>query len=77
MKNMKNLIKQHNARLLRNQEHTEKRSCTCSVVENCSLGGKCLHKCICVKRMSLPTMNVKNTLELLKENLNLAIIATP
>ena len=27
MKNMKNLIKQHNARVLKNQEHSEKRSC--------------------------------------------------
>ena len=46
MKNMKNLIKQHNVRLFRNQEHTEKRLSTCRVVENCSLGEKCLHKCI-------------------------------
>ena len=27
MKNMKNLVKQHNARVLKNQEHSKKRSC--------------------------------------------------
>ena len=46
MKNMKNLIKQHNARVLKNQEHSEKRSCNCRVKDNCPLDGKCLHKCI-------------------------------
>ena len=46
MKNMKNLIKQHSARVLKNQEHSEKRSCNCRVKDNCPLDGKCLHKCI-------------------------------
>ena len=45
MKNMKNLIKQHNARVLKNQEHSEK-ICNCRVKDNCPLNGKCLHKCI-------------------------------
>ena len=35
MKNMKNLIKQHNARVLKNQELSEKRSCNCRVKDNC------------------------------------------
>ena len=43
---MKNLIKQHNARVLKNQEHSEKRSCNCRGKDNCPLDGKCLHKCI-------------------------------
>ena len=46
MKNMKNLIKQHNTRALENQEHSEKRSCNCGVKDNCPLDGKCLHECI-------------------------------
>ena len=46
MKNMKNLIKQHNTRVLENQEHSEKRSCNCGVKDNCPLDGKCLHECI-------------------------------
>ena len=46
MKNIKNLIKQHNARVLKNQEHSEKRSCNCRGKDNCPLDGKCLHKCI-------------------------------
>ena len=45
MKNMKNLIKQHNTKVLKNQEHSEKRSCNCRVKGNCPLDGKCLHKC--------------------------------
>ena len=44
MVNMKNLIKQHNARFLKNQEDTEKRSCNCRVKNNCLLDGKCLHE---------------------------------
>ena len=40
MKNIKNLIKQHNARVLKNQEHSEKRSCNCRVKYNCPLDGK-------------------------------------
>ena len=46
MKNMKNLIKQHNAKVLKNQEHPEKRSCNCRIKGNCPLDGKCLHECI-------------------------------
>ena len=46
MKNMKNLIKLHNATVLKNQEHSEKRSCSCRVKDNGPLDGKCLHECI-------------------------------
>ena len=46
MKNMKNPIEQHNARVLNNQEHSQKRSCNCRVKGNCPLDEKCLHKCI-------------------------------
>ena len=42
---MENLIKQHNTRVLKNQEHLEKSSCNCTVKDNCSLDGKCLHEC--------------------------------
>ena len=45
MKNMKNFIKQQNARVLMNQEHSEKRSCNCRVKDNCPLDGKCLREC--------------------------------
>ena len=31
---------------MKNQEHTEKGSCNCRVMDNCPLDGKCLHKCI-------------------------------
>ena len=46
MKNIKNLIKQHNARVLKNQEHSEKRSCSCRVKDNRPLDVKCSHECI-------------------------------
>ena len=46
MVNMTNLVKQHNARVLKNQEHTKKRSCSCRAKNNCPLDGKRLHECI-------------------------------
>ena len=46
MKNMKNLITQHNIRVLKNEEHSEKRSYSCRVKDSCPLDGKCLHECI-------------------------------
>ena len=46
MENMKNLIKQHSTRVLKNHEHSEKRSCNCRVKGNCPLDGKCLYECI-------------------------------
>ena len=35
-----------NARVLKNQELTKKRSCNCRGYDNYSLDGKCLHECI-------------------------------
>ena len=46
MKSMNHLIKQHNIRFLKNQEHSEKRSCSCRVKDNCPLDEKFLHKFI-------------------------------
>ena len=46
MKNMKNLTKLHNARVLINQEHSEKRSCNCRIKDNCPLDERCFHECI-------------------------------
>ena len=43
---MTNLIRQHSARVLENQEHMKKRSCNCKVKNKCLLDGKCLHECI-------------------------------
>ena len=42
---MKNLIKRHKARVLKNQEHSEKRSCNCRVKDSRPLDGECLRKC--------------------------------
>ena len=53
---MKNLIKQHNARVLKSQEHSEKRSCNFRVKGNCPLDGKCLHQCI-VHQVNVVTNN--------------------
>ena len=46
MINMTNLIKQLNARVLKNQEHTEKGSYNGRVKDNCPLDGKCLRECV-------------------------------
>ena len=43
---MKNLIKQHSGRVSKNQEHSDKISCNCTIKDNCPLDGKCLHECI-------------------------------
>ena len=52
MINMTNLIKQHNARVLKNQEHTEKGSCNFRVKGNYPLDGKCLPECVVIMQMS-------------------------
>ena len=72
-----NLIKQHNARVLKNQEDTEKRLCNCTVKDNCPLNGKCLHENIVYQANVITTMNVKNTSEQLKESLNCDTITMP
>ena len=46
MKNMKNLIKLHNTKVLKNQENSEKRSCNCRVKSHCPLDEKCVQKCV-------------------------------
>ena len=56
MKNMKNLIKQHNTKVLKNQEHSEKRSCNCRVKGNCPLDGRCVHECV-VYQINVATNN--------------------
>ena len=59
MKNMKNLIKQHNAKILKNQEHTEKISSNCTLKNNCSLDGKCLHECVLYQANVVPKNECK------------------
>ena len=58
-----NLIKQHNARVLKNKEDTEKRLCNCTVKDNCPLNEKCFHENIVYQTNVITTMNVKNTSE--------------
>ena len=77
MKNMENFIKQHNARVLKNQENSEKRSCSCRVKDNCLLDGKYLHEYIVYQANVVTSNEYKEYLEQLKENLNCATITTP
>ena len=42
---MKNVIKKHNARVLKDQKLAEKGSCHCRVKDNCPLYVKCWHEC--------------------------------
>ena len=63
MKNMKNFIKQHKAWILKNQEHSEKKSCNCRDQYNCLLMENVYTNVLCIKLISSPTMNVKNILK--------------
>ena len=63
MKNMKNFIKQHKAWILKNQEHSEKKSCNCRDQDNCLLMENVYTNVLCIKLISSPTMNVKNILK--------------
>ena len=42
---MKNVIKKHNARVLKDQKLAEKGSCNCRVKNNCPLYVKCWDEC--------------------------------
>ena len=42
MPNVKNLIKQHNSKILRKDRDKIQRSCNCRIKESCPLNGKCL-----------------------------------
>ena len=44
MPNVKNLIKQHNSKILNKDPDKIQRSCNCRVKESCPLNGKCLHQ---------------------------------
>ena len=61
-----NLIKQHNARVLKNQEHTTKRSCNCKVKDNCPLDGKWLHECIVYQANVITNNDCKECLGIAK-----------
>ena len=44
MPNVKNLIKQHNSKILSKDRDKIQRPCNCIIKESCPLNGKCLHK---------------------------------
>ena len=47
--NVKNLIKQHNSKILNKDQNKIQRSCNCRMKESCPLDGKCLHQCMVCK----------------------------
>ena len=49
MPNIKNLIKQHNSKILSNDQDKVQRPCNCRMKESCPLNGKCLHQCMIYK----------------------------
>ena len=49
MPNIKNLIKQHNSKILSNDQDKVQRPCNCRMKESCPLNGKCLHQCMVCK----------------------------
>ena len=49
MPNVKNLIKQHNSKILSKDQDKTQRSCNCRIKESCPMNGKCLHQCMVYK----------------------------
>ena len=45
MLNVKNLIKQHNSKILSKEDEKIQRSCNCRIKESCPLNGKHLQQC--------------------------------
>ena len=46
MPNVKNLIKQHNSKILNKDQGKMQRPCNCRIKESWPLNGKCLHQCM-------------------------------
>ena len=46
---VKNLIKQHNSKILSKDRDKTQRPCNCRIKESCPLNGKCLHQCMVYK----------------------------
>ena len=49
MPNVKNLIKQHNSKILNKDRDKIQRTYNCRIKESCTLNGKCLHQCMVYK----------------------------
>ena len=49
MPNVKNLIKQHNSKILNKDRDKIQRPCNCRIKESYPLNGKCLHQCMVYK----------------------------
>ena len=49
MPNVKNLIKQHNLKILSNDQDKKQRPCNCRIKESYPLNDKCLHQCMVYK----------------------------
>ena len=49
MPNVKNLIKQHNSKILNKDRDQIQQPCNCRIKESCPLNGKCLHQCMVYK----------------------------
>ena len=49
MPNVKNLIKQHNSKILNKDRDKIQRPCNCRIKESCPLNGERLHKCVVYK----------------------------
>ena len=49
MPNVKNLIKQHNSKILNKDQEKIPQLCNCRIKKSCPLNGKCLHQCMVQK----------------------------
>ena len=74
MPNVKNLIKQHNSKVLSKDQDKIQRSCNCRIKESCPLNGKCLHQCMVYKVEVTTNTTYKSTMERQRRSANLDAI---
>ena len=76
MPNVKNLIKQHNSKILNKDRDKIQRPCNCRMKDNCPLNGKCLHQCMVYKAEVSTNTTYKEYYEHRKRSSNLDTIIT-
>ena len=59
MPNARNLIKQHNSKILNKDQDKIERSCNCIIKKSCPLSGQCLHECMVNKAAVTPNTTYK------------------
>ena len=77
MPKVKNLIKQHNSKILSKEQEKIQRSCNCRIKESYPLNGKCLHQCMLCKAEVTTSITLRNNMERQRGSSNIDKIITP